>query len=40
MIPGANLQESPWGDREWIDRLKGSFEEGAGLFLNMPKLVD
>ena len=28
MIPGAQLQEPPWGDREWIERLQGSFNEG------------
>ena len=39
MIPGADLQEPPWGDREWMERLEGSFKEGAGLFLSMPKLV-
>ncbi len=39
MIPGADLQEPPWGDREWMERLEGSFKEGTGLFLSMPKLV-
>ena len=39
MIPGADLQEPPWGDREWMERLEGSFKQGAGLFLSMPKLV-
>ena len=39
MIPGADLQEPPWGDREWIERLEGSFMQGTGLFLNMPKLA-
>ena len=39
MIPGADLQEPPWGDREWMERLEGSMKEGTGLFLSMPKLV-
>ncbi len=39
MIPGADLQEPPWGDREWMERLEGSFKQGTGLFLSMPKLV-
>ena len=39
MIPGADLQEPPWGDREWLERLEGSFKEGTGLFLSMPNLV-
>lgn len=39
MIPGADLQEPPWGDREWIERLQSSFTEGGGLFVSMPKLA-
>ena len=39
MIPGADLQEPPWGDREWMERLEGSFKQGTGLFLSMPKLA-
>ncbi|MCB2078472.1 MAG: alpha/beta hydrolase [Novosphingobium sp.] len=39
MIPGAELQEPPWGDREWLERLEGSFKEGTGLFTSMPMLV-
>jgi pimeloyl-ACP methyl ester carboxylesterase len=40
MIPGAELQEPPWGDREWLDRLAASFADPKeGLFVSMPKLV-
>ena len=39
MVPGADLQEPPWGDREWIERLQSSFTEGGGLFVSMPKLA-
>jgi len=40
MIPGAELQEPPWGDREWIERLAANFADpNAGLFASMPKLV-
>jgi pimeloyl-ACP methyl ester carboxylesterase len=39
MIPGADLQEPPWGDREWLDRLAADFADKSGLFLSMPKLV-
>ena len=39
MIPGAELQEPPWGDREWMERLEGSLNNGTGLFLSMPKLA-
>lgn len=40
MIPGADLQEPPWGDREWMDRLGATFADPSeGLFVSMPKLV-
>ena len=40
MIPGAELQEPPWGDREWMDRLAATFADPtAGLFVSLPKLV-
>jgi pimeloyl-ACP methyl ester carboxylesterase len=39
MIPGADLQEPPWGDREWLDRLAADFADKSGLFVSMPKLV-
>lgn len=40
MIPGAQLQEPPWGDREWLKRLQASFADPtSGLFTSMPKLA-
>lgn len=40
MIPGAELQEPPWGDREWVERLGATFKDPSeGLFVSMPKLV-
>lgn len=40
MIPGAQLQEPPWGDREWIERLGATFTDPTrGLFESMPMLV-
>jgi hypothetical protein len=38
-IPGASLQEPPWGDREWIERLDADMREKSGLFRSMPKLL-
>jgi pimeloyl-ACP methyl ester carboxylesterase len=32
MIPGAQLQEPPWGDREWLDQLHKSLKGESGLF--------
>lgn len=40
MIPGAELQEPPWGDREWLERLAASFADPKeGLFASMPRLA-
>lgn len=40
VIPGADLQEPPWGDREWLDRLVANFQDPtSGLFRSMPMLV-
>ena len=39
MVPGADLQEPPWGDREWIERLQESFAGNPALFKSMPKLA-
>jgi len=36
MIPGAQLQEPPWGDREWLDQLQKSLAGEAGLFSRLP----
>lgn len=40
MIPGAELQEPPWGDREWVERLAVTSQDpAAGLFVSMPRLA-
>jgi len=36
LIPGAELQEPPWGNDEWIERVA---EPQHGLFLSWPKLA-
>ena len=36
LIPGAQLTEPPWGDREWIDRM---LDPEKGLFLSWGKLA-
>lgn len=38
LIPGAALDEPPWSDREWVNRLR-AFPQGEGLFQNWPKLA-
>jgi len=38
LIPGSILEEPPWGDREWIDRMAAA-RRGEGLFANWPKLA-
>ena len=38
MIPGSQLAEPPWGDREWIERLQAS-ASGEGLFARWPLLA-
>lgn len=39
MIPGVQLQEPPWGENEWIERLNDDARHKTGLFRSMPKLV-
>lgn len=40
MIPGADLQEPPWGDREWIGQAERILSgESKGPFGSMPKLA-
>ena len=39
LIPGAKLQEPPWPDTEWLDRLGASMTKGAPLFGGLPKLA-
>lgn len=38
LIPHSILEEPPWGDREWIDRMAAA-RRGEGLFANWPKLA-
>jgi pimeloyl-ACP methyl ester carboxylesterase len=38
LIPHSILDEPPWGDREWIDRMAAA-RRGEGLFANWPKLA-
>ncbi len=38
MIPGSQIAEPPWGDREWIERLQAS-GRGEGLFARWPLLA-
>lgn len=37
-IPGAQIDEPPWADREWLDRLQAQ-ATGEGLFLRWPLLA-
>jgi len=36
MIPRAQLQDPPWGDREWLDQLDKSLTGETGLFSRIP----
>ncbi len=38
LLPGAELVEPPWGDREWTDRM-GAAATGEGLFARWPLLA-
>jgi pimeloyl-ACP methyl ester carboxylesterase len=38
LIPGAQIAEPPWGDREFLDRMSG-LARGEGLFVNWPMLA-
>jgi pimeloyl-ACP methyl ester carboxylesterase len=38
LIPHSVLDEPPWGDREWIDRMAAA-RRGEGLFANWLKLA-
>ena len=38
MIPGAQIAEPPWGDREWMERLQMQ-ASGVGLFSRWPLLA-
>lgn len=37
-IPGSTLEEPPWGDREWTERMMAA-GHGEGLFANWSKLA-
>ena len=39
LIPGAMLQEPPWGDAEWLERLDASMAGRAPLFAGLPQLA-
>ncbi|MEO7383657.1 MAG: alpha/beta hydrolase, partial [Novosphingobium sp.] len=39
LIPGATLQEPPWPDSEWLDRLDAAMTGGAALFAGLPMLA-
>jgi pimeloyl-ACP methyl ester carboxylesterase len=39
LIPGAQLAEPPWGDREWIDRQNAARRGTGALFERWPLLV-
>jgi pimeloyl-ACP methyl ester carboxylesterase len=38
LIPGSQIAEPPWGDREWLDRLRAQ-SAGEGLFARWPLLA-
>jgi pimeloyl-ACP methyl ester carboxylesterase len=38
LLPGAQLVEPPWGDREWSDRLEAA-GTGVGIFTRWPLLA-
>jgi hypothetical protein len=38
MISGARIDEPPWGDREWIERMQAA-SRGEGLFAWWPLLA-
>jgi pimeloyl-ACP methyl ester carboxylesterase len=38
LIPGSQIAEPPWGDREWLDRLQAQ-ASGEGLFARWPLLA-
>ncbi len=39
LIPGSELVEPPWGDREWVERGQAARESGESLFVRWPMLV-
>ena len=39
LLPGAELVEPPWGDREWNERMEAA-GDGVGIFSRWPRLAD
>lgn len=39
VLPGAQLVEPPWGDREWLERQAARTERGESLFGRWPLLA-
>ena len=39
LIPGSQLVEPPWGDREWIERSDAARAGTGGLFERWPLLA-
>ena len=39
VIPGSQLAEPPWGDREWIERSDAARSGGGFLFERWPRLA-
>lgn len=39
LLPGAELVEPPWGDREWNERIEAA-SRGVGIFSRWPLLAD
>ena len=39
LLPGAELAEPPWGDREWVDRSAAAQRGDGGLFERWPLLA-
>ena len=39
LIPGAQLQEPPWHDTEWLERLDANIAGREPLFCHLPLLA-
>jgi pimeloyl-ACP methyl ester carboxylesterase len=39
VLPGAQLVEPPWGDREWTERTEEAAASGVGIFSRWPLLA-
>jgi pimeloyl-ACP methyl ester carboxylesterase len=40
LLPGAQLVEPPWGDREWTERTEEAAASGVGIFSRWPLLAN